>query len=209
MLRMTRRQTALAFAVALLLAVSAAIVVRADDTSDAARLSEALGVREGSVVAEIGAGGGEITTMIARQVGASGRVFTTELGADRIKKLRGAVEQADAGNVTVVEGDPNRTNLPALCCDAIFMRSVYHHFADPGAMNRSLLDSLRPGGRLAVMDFRPPKAEADSPAGRDEDGHHGVTADTVVKELTEAGFERLEVEARDDHGFLVLVRKPS
>jgi SAM-dependent methyltransferase len=120
------------------------------------------------------------------------------------------MEKAEAANVTVLDGDANRTNLPEGCCDAVFMRSVYHHFEDPAAMNRSLRDSLRPGGRLAVMDFTPPNgAEASSPAGRDEDGHHGVTPETVLKELVQAGFKRVQVEERDARGFLVVVRKPA
>lgn len=192
------------------LAISAVIAIRGDDASDAARLIEALALQPGGAVAEIGAGGGEITILFSRHVGPSGRVFSTELGADRLAKLRAAVENAEAANVTVLDGDANRTNLPEGCCDAVFMRSVYHHIEDPAAMNRSLRDSLRPGGRLAVMDFTPPaRAEASSPAGRDEDGHHGVTPETVLKELVEAGFERVDVEKRERRGFLVVVRKPA
>jgi ubiquinone/menaquinone biosynthesis C-methylase UbiE len=49
----------------------------------------------------------------------------------------------------VVEGGLAQTNLPDECCDAVFMRHVYHHFGDPPAMNASLFRSLKPGGRLA------------------------------------------------------------
>jgi ubiquinone/menaquinone biosynthesis C-methylase UbiE len=190
-------------------AVAVAIARRADDRSDANRLIEALELKPGSAVAEIGAGGGEITLLIADHVGETGRVYSTELGEDRVGKLRRAVEKAESANVTVLEAHAARANLPERCCDAIFMRSVYHHFEDPPSMNRSLWEALRPGGRVAVMDFTPPPGgEAATPAGRDEDGHHGVTSDTVLGELTSAGFERVTVEQRASRGFLVVVKKP-
>jgi protein-L-isoaspartate O-methyltransferase len=189
--------------------VSAVIVTRADDASDAARLIETLELKAGSTVGEIGAGDGELTILISRHVGPAGRVFTTELGQDRVRTLRAAVEKAAVGNVTIVEGDAARTNLPDGCCDAVFMRAVYHHFGDPPAMNRSLLASLRPGGRLAIMDFTPRgDEEASNPADRDEDGRHGVKAETVARELVAAGFERIDVEDRKGRDFLVVVRKP-
>ena len=189
--------------------VCAVIVTRADDASDAARLIETLGLQAGSTVGEIGAGDGELTILVARHVGPTGRVFTTELGDDRVRTLRAAVEKADVGNVTIVEADAARTNLPEGCCDAVFMRAVYHHFGDPAAMNRSLWASLRPGGRLAVMDFTPRgDEEASNPADRDEDGRHGVKAETVLKELVAAGFERIQVEDRKGRDFLVVVRRP-
>ena len=64
-------------------------------------------------------------------------------------------------------GAADRTNLPDGACDAIFMRNVYHHFAAPGPMSASLAAALKPGGRVAVVDFRPPGAEAPMPADRD------------------------------------------
>jgi ubiquinone/menaquinone biosynthesis C-methylase UbiE len=189
--------------------VCAVIVTRADDTSDAERLIETLGLQAGSTVGEIGAGEGELTILVARHVGPSGRVFTTELGENRVRTLRAAVEKASVGNVTIVEADAARTNLPEGCCDAVFMRAVYHHFGDPAAMNRSLWASLRPGGRLAVMDFTPRgDEEASNPADRDEGGRHGVKPETVLKELVAAGFERIQVEDREGRDFLVVVRKP-
>jgi hypothetical protein len=77
-------------------------------------------------------------------------------------------------------------------------------------MNKSFLDALRAGGRLAVMDFAPPPGgEATNPADRDQNGHHGVTSETVVDELTRAGFERVQVDSGKERNFLVVVRKPT
>jgi ubiquinone/menaquinone biosynthesis C-methylase UbiE len=192
--------------------VAVAQVNAQDNAADAASLITALAVRAGSVVAEIGAGTGDLTVAIARQAGASGRVYSSELGADRLASLRGAIDTAGARNVTVIEGDINQSNFPDQCCDALFMRAVYHHFADPPAMNASIWRSLKPGGLVAVIDFPPRGTESANPAGRASDAdygtHHGVTAETVIKELAHAGFVQASVDKRKDTSFVVVMKKP-
>ena len=89
------------------------------------------------------------------------------------------------------------------------MRDVYHHFGDPAAMNASLLASLRPGGLVAILDFEPPPgAESASPAGRSCDGHHGVGRETVVEELTAAGFTSAVATSVAARRFMVVAQKP-
>jgi ubiquinone/menaquinone biosynthesis C-methylase UbiE len=160
-----------------------------DDAADAARLIALLDIREGSIVGEIGAGDGELTVALAKHVGASGRIYTNELNKDRLAALTKKVEQGELRNVTAVAGLEKESGFPDQCCDAIFMRNVYHHFGDPPAMNASLLKSLKPGGRLAVIDFTPPPGGEAAPGGRGKDNHHGITAPTLERELKAAGFE--------------------
>ena len=179
------------------------------EAGDLSRLIDALGLAPGAIVAEIGAGDGELTVSLARHVGAHGRVFTTELGDQRLKALRSAVDKADLSQIEVVEARADSTNLGAACCDAIVMRDVYHHFGNPAAMNASLLASLRPGGHLAILDFGPPPdKESDTAAGRSRDGHHGVGRETVSRELVAAGFTEISSRPLDGRRFLVVGRKP-
>jgi precorrin-6B methylase 2 len=169
----------------------------------------ALDLHEGSIVAEMGAGSGGRTINIAKHVGASGRVYSTELGDDRLRNLRNAVEKSGAKNVTVQAAHATETNLTEGCCDALFMENVYHHFEDPAAMNASIFRTVKPGGRVAVADFAPRGGgEAKEPKDRDEDPNHGVKAATVQAELERAGFEFIRTEDVGE-GFLVIVRKPA
>jgi ubiquinone/menaquinone biosynthesis C-methylase UbiE len=201
-----RRPLIVAVALLILSTASAGTQNRADDEQ---RLIESLHLVTGSVVAEIGAGDGALTLGIARHVGASGRVFTSELGAERLRVLREAVEKSKLSQVEVVEAHPMQTNLPDACCDAILMRDVYHHFGDPAAMNASLLAALRSGGRLAVIDFEPPPGgESATPDGRTKDGHHGVGRRTVADELKAAGFVALVTTGIQDRRFMVVGQKP-
>ena len=198
------RRTLLSLGAALLVGASASAQ---NNTSDAAKLIEVLRLTPGSVVAEIGAGGGELTLALAKHVGPNGRVYTSELGDERLTKLRSAV--SGAGNIQVVEGQTAHANLPAGCCDAVFMRNVYHHFADPATMNTSLFEALKPGARVAVIDFSPRNGAAIAPPGkRGDDGAHGVNTDVVSAELKAAGFQIVAAEDRGARWFLVVGVKP-
>ena len=180
-----------------------------DESGDLPRVIEALALAPGSRVAEVGAGDGDLTLGLARHVGADGRVFTTELGGSRVRTLRKTVSAAGLAQIDVIEAATTRTNLADACCEAIVMRDVYHHFGDTVAMNASLLASLRPGGRLAILDFAPPPGQESRTAeGRSRDGHHGVGRQTVSRELTEAGFTVLSSEPLKGRRFMVVARKP-
>jgi predicted methyltransferase len=112
--------------------------------------------------------------------------------------------------VSVIEAHATRTNLPERCCDALVLRRVYHHFENPHLMNASLRQSMKPGGLLAVIDFEPDSAESSDPSNRDTGDQHGVTSATVVRELSQAGFEVVAVEEGARPGrFMVVVRRPS
>lgn len=192
---------------AVLAVVVTANIAACQSRSDINWLVDVLQLQEGSVVADIGAGDGDQTVAIARHVGPEGQVYSTELGSDSVEELREEIGEANVTNVTVLEGHPLRTNLPEESCDAIYMRRVYHHITDPPAFNRSLFETLKPGGRLAIIDFEPRGDEAD-PGGRASASNHGVTDETVVKELSEAGFELVSSDQRSGRNIYVVVRKP-
>jgi len=193
---------------ALLAVVATANLAACQSGYDVDWLIEELELQEGSVVADIGAGDGDQSVAIARHVGPEGQVYSTELGAGMVRQLRRKMEREELTDVvTVREGDPGGTNLPEECCDAIYMRRVYHHINDPAAFNRSLLATLKPGGRLAIIDFEPRGEEAE-PRNRASAGSHGVTAESVIRELQAAGFELVSNERRSGRNIYIVMRKP-
>jgi SAM-dependent methyltransferase len=86
------------------------------------------------------------------------------------------------------------TNLPPACCDGIFMRTVYHHFQDPTAMLESLHASLKPDGRLAIIELEPRGLWhlLGSPPETPDRGGHGIAKDALVQEVT--GSRRFTLE---------------
>ena len=188
--------------------LSAAASAQGNGSLSTSRIFDALSLRDGMTVCEVGAGDGELSIAAAARVGDQGHVYTNELGDMRIKALRTKVAAANRPQIEVVAGAADRTNFPDGACDALFMRNVYHHIAAPGPMGASLAASLKPGGRLAIVDFTPPGEEAKTPADRDEDGMHGVTPESLRRELADSGFAVQRTEAGRDRWFMVVAVKP-
>lgn len=146
-------------------------------------LVELLELKPGMTVADVGAGFGAWTMRLARELGPAGRVYATDVGAAQIAALRDVTRREQLNNVTVIEGAVSSSNLPALCCDAILIRDAYHHFTEPEALIKSLAASLKPGGRLVVIDF-PPRPDSEVPAGVPANRRgHGVPPEIVQREV--------------------------
>ncbi len=185
---------------------------RAQAERDVPHLVEAIELTSGMTVADVGSGGGAVTVVLGKWM-TGGRVFATDISERGLRLTREYVKREGLTNVTVIEGAAGATNLPDACCDAIFMRDVYHHITEVESFNQSLRTSLKPGGRLAIIDFRPDKGSklpAGVPANREG---HGIPTTVVLSELTAAGFTHTKTVDRwppDDKNplFLVLFRKP-
>ena len=146
-------------------------------------LSKLLELKPDTTVADVGAGFGAWTMRFSKVVGPSGRVYATDIGTAQLTSLRESVKRDGLANVTVLEGAVDSTNLPAQCCDAILIRDAYHHLTQPAAIVKSLAAALKPGGRLAVIDFPPrPKTEVPSGVPADRLGH-GVPPEVVQREV--------------------------
>jgi ubiquinone/menaquinone biosynthesis C-methylase UbiE len=161
----------------------------ADAADEIKRLAALMDWKPGSIVADIGAGDGRYAFAAAQLVGASGKVFATEIDNEKLTHLRSEVAKRHLANVIVVDSKEADTNLPAECCDAIFLRRVYHHLTKPAQFDQALVRSLKSGGQLAIIEF-PPRSGLEPvegvPANR---GGHGIPQKVVIEELTSAGLQ--------------------
>jgi precorrin-6B methylase 2 len=155
---------------------------------DAPKLVEVLELKPGMTVADIGSGGGAMTVVLGKWIG-SGHVYATDITQSALQTTRDYAKREGLTNVTVIEGAAASTNLPDACCDAVFLRHVYHHITEIAAFNKSLHASLKPGGRLAIIDFegRPNPAQIPKGVPANRLGH-GIPASVVIEEVTAAGF---------------------
>jgi precorrin-6B methylase 2 len=178
------------------------------------QLAKLLSLEPGMRVADVGAGFGAWTVRLAKVVGPAGHVYATDIGSAQLAALRDYTKREGLTNVTVIEGAAQTTNLPALCCDAILLRDAYHHLTEPEKILASLAAALKPGGRLAVIDF-PPRPNSDVPAGVPANrGGHGVPPEVVEREggmvLTHVRtIAKWAPQSQPASLFLVLFRKPS
>src|SRR5215467_3609470 len=174
-------------------AAAFAAFARGSAADEIKRLAELMEWKPGTVVADIGAGDGKYSFAALEHVGAGGRVYATEIDAKKLEELKSEVARRKLQNVVVVESKEADTNLPTGCCDAIFLRRVYHHLTKPAEFDANLVRSLKPGGRLAIIDF-PARSGLEPvegvPANR---GGHGIPQKVVIEELTAAGLQMEKV----------------
>jgi ubiquinone/menaquinone biosynthesis C-methylase UbiE len=161
----------------------------ADADDEIKRLAVLMDWKPGTVVADIGAGDGRYAFAAAQLVGPSGKVFATEIDEEKLATLRSDVTKRHVTNVIIVDSKEADTNLPVECCDAIFLRRVYHHLTKPAEFDQALVRSLKRGARLAIIEFSPRSGLAPVegvPANR---GGHGIPQKIVIEELTSAGLQ--------------------
>ena len=174
------------------------------------RILELLQLKPGASVADVGAGDGDYSVLLAREVGVLGRVLATEVEEDHYEDLITRAKDEQLPQLEAVLGDQESIGLPPACCDAILLRKVYHHFEDPSAMGADLWRSLNPSGVLLVIDFKPDKDQG-AVVGAPDRGGHGILAEELIEDLEKIGFE---VDRREDQWgdeedeYLVLFRKP-
>ena len=114
---------------------------------------DALALSSGSRVADIGAGTGFFTALLAQQIGEDGVVYAVEVSPKFLEHLRDRAEAEGMEPVRVVEGSQTSVALPNASVDLAFVCDVYHHFESPEDSLASLHHAIRPGGSLVVIDF--------------------------------------------------------
>ena len=208
---MNRKRKSRLLLVLLLTGVAAAILavqMRANAADEIKRLAVLMEWKPGTTVADIGAGDGTYSFAAAEHLGAAGKVYATEIDRKKLAELRAEVRKRKLQNVVVVDSKAADTNLPTGCCEAIFLRHVYHHLTKPAEFDANLVRSLKPGGRLAIIDF-PPRSGLDPVEGVPSNrGGHGIPQKLVIEELTAAGLQMEKVvDDWPDDGYCVLFGK--
>jgi ubiquinone/menaquinone biosynthesis C-methylase UbiE len=142
----------------------------------------AIGIAKGSVVADIGAGSGAITWRLAQRVGPAGKVYANDIQPRMLDLLRQNMAQRKIDNVETVLGAEDDPRLPAASVDLELLIDVYHEFHHPREMLRHLRESLKPDGRLVLLEYR-----AEDPAVKIRP-EHKMTLAMVKAEVEPEGF---------------------
>jgi len=148
-------------------------------------IMDAIGLKAGMVIGEVGAGTGRIAVWLARRVGPQGKVFANDIDAEALDRLWARAKRLKFVNVETVLGKSDDPLLPRDALDIAFMINVYHHLEKPLAILVSLRPSLKPGGVLAIVERDPAKSEYKAEATPRED---------MVRRLNDAGYEIVRIE---------------
>lgn len=125
------------------------------ETEEAPELAlDAIGIRKGQVVADVGAGTGYFTLRIARRVGAEGKVYANDVQPEMLDKLRANAQREKLSNIETVLGSVADPKLPAGKIDVVLLVDVYHEFSQPQEMLQHIRAALKPDGRLVLLEYR-------------------------------------------------------
>jgi ubiquinone/menaquinone biosynthesis C-methylase UbiE len=162
---------------------------------------DALALRPGQVVCDIGAGPGYFALRAAKRVGDKGRVFAVDVEPKILDALRARIEKAGVRNVTPVLALAADPLLPPRSCDLVLIVDAYHHFPDRPNYLARLAALLRPGGRLANVDWRKEKGGFGPPP------EHRIARDDFLADAAKAGLHLVaEPKFLPYQYFLVLAR---
>ena len=119
------------------------------------QIMDALGIAEGSKVADIGVGSGWFTIRLARRVGPNGLVYAEDVQRQMLEATRRRVSREGLKNVDTILGTATNPNLPARTLDAILVVDVYPEVDDRVTFLRNLAAALKPNGRIGVVNYKP------------------------------------------------------
>lgn len=147
---------------------------KAGEARDVIRIA---GIQPGMAVADIGTGGGYYVMRVAPVVGAQGRVFAQDISMAALDKVRKRAWAAGLRNVRYVQGSQGNAHLPDASVDVVLMIHMYHEIEQPYLLLDRLRRSLKPGGRIVVVDLDRPSQE------------HGMPKALLACEVKAVGYE--------------------
>jgi len=151
------------------------------------KVLEAVGVRPGMVIGEVGAGRGRYTMHLARRTGPEGRVFANDIDAGSLAYLRERCQRDGVGNVVTILGKMDDPLFPPAGLDLVFMVNTWHHLARPVVLLRNLVPALKPGATVAIVEHDPEKSGTAFL-------RESTSRETMEEQAAEAGFEVVRIE---------------
>ena len=155
-------------------------------------LVKAIGVKPGMTVADIGTGVGYMLPHLSAGVGPGGKVFAEDIFDDFLNKARQTSKQAGLTNVEFVKGTEKSASLPAGAVDVILALDSYHHYDYPNDMLASFKSALKPGGRLAIVEYYKREGAMGGSNSNNALTHIRLDDSGVIKEVEAAGFALIE-----------------
>jgi FkbM family methyltransferase len=144
-------------------------------------LMKNLALKPEMVVADIGAGSGYYSVRMARLVD-KGKVYAVDVEAQMIRYMEKRISTEKISNIIPLRCTEQSARLPRSSVDVMLLVDVYHEFSYPYEMGRSMLDGLKPGGRLFLVEYRMEDPEVPIKT------VHKMSEAQAIKELTAAGF---------------------
>jgi predicted methyltransferase len=170
------------------------------------QIVDAVGLAPGMTVADIGAGTGLFARLFAQRVGPTGHVYATDVSRWAVFKAALLARAEHLGNLTASVSPEAGTGLPPGSLDVAYLCDVYHHFGKPWTMLHSIYRSLKPGGRLVLVDYD--RVPGKSPAWVLEHVPPRYDKATVIQDFEDAGFRLRDEETFLSENYLLVFQRP-
>jgi predicted methyltransferase len=164
---------------------------------------KATGVKEGDVVADVGAGTGLFTMLFAEKVGPGGRVLAVDIATPFLANIAKRAEEEKIPNIETILCTDRNARIPKERADLVFICDTYHHFEYPQDTLASIHWGMKPGGTLVLVDFKRIKGESSDWIM----SHVRADEETFTQEIEEAGFEKTGEADFLKENYLVMFRR--
>lgn len=145
------------------------------------KIMDAIGLKPGMVIGEVGAGFGRFTVWLARRVGHNGLVYANDIDKGVLELLERRSQQAGLDNIKIILGQTHDPGFPPRALDMAFMINVYNAFEDPVRFLRNIAPALKPGGTLAIV--------LDDPAKSGGESARSATREEFLASVDKAGYK--------------------
>jgi ubiquinone/menaquinone biosynthesis C-methylase UbiE len=149
------------------------------------QVMDAIGVRAGMIVAEVGAGRGRYVVRMAARVGETGKVYANDIDEEKLEYLNLRCERDSIDNVETILGEVDDPLLPEGMLDLVYLINTYHDLEEPVALMRNIIPSLKPDGILVIIEHDSEKSTST---------HHRIEQSLLFKQAESAGYEVVRVE---------------
>ena len=148
---------------------------------------EAIELKPGQIIADIGSGGGYFSQRFAEEVEEEGKVYAVDTDRRYLEFVKKSAKEKGLDNVITILATGEGLDLPEEGLDCIFMRNVTHHMSDRVRYFRMLKGFLKPDGRIIIIDYKPTR-----PFSFHKIFGHFLSKEIITQELEEAGYSLKE-----------------
>ena len=157
------------------------------------QVMDALGLEEGSAVADVGSRRGYFVYHLAARVGTTGKVYAVDINEDPLESIRRRAESESLTQIATIHSKTDDPMLPEESLDAILVVNAYHEFRAYDEMMQGMFKGLKPGGRIAIIDSPTERSDSRSTYY----SKHDIPEEVVKEDAARAGFRFL----RNEPGF--------
>lgn len=165
------------------------------------KVMDTVGVKEGMIIGEVGAGRGYFTFHLSRRVGDSGKIYANDIDRGALSSIRRKCQEEGIVNIETIVGEVEDPLFPDVRMDVVFIVNAFHDLAKPVLLLNNLVPSLKPGAAVVIIDRDPEKVGGFS--------RHNLTKEEVLEHIQNSDFslDRIETFLPQHNIYIIKVDK--